>query len=192
MAGRVRDALVGAGCDSVVLVGGDPAWADRLGLPVVADQWPGEGPLAGVATALAHHRGGLTAGDVLVVAACDQPWLTATAVDTLVAALEATPTTRAAFPRAPDAPDGFDPLPGAWRAAAGPAVQAALDAGERRLGRVARAVFPLLVDLPRGTTRDVDVSEDLLRYPGSVPAGEPPTSQEPDRRPNLGEGRGRT
>ena len=46
------EALQGSGAEPVVLVGGDAAALGRFGVEVVADRWPQEGPLAGMATAL--------------------------------------------------------------------------------------------------------------------------------------------
>jgi molybdopterin-guanine dinucleotide biosynthesis protein A len=64
MAVRVAVALGGGGCVPVRLVGGGTL-PDDIGYPVVADRWPGEGPLGGVITAL------MDAGGDVVVAACD-------------------------------------------------------------------------------------------------------------------------
>ena len=51
---RVARALVAAGAQRVVVVGGDRAAIEALGLDVVADRFPGEGPLGGVLTAMAE------------------------------------------------------------------------------------------------------------------------------------------
>jgi molybdopterin-guanine dinucleotide biosynthesis protein A len=68
MALRVADALRAAGAERVVAVGGDADALRELGLDVVADQHPGEGPLGGILTALAAVD-----ADVVVVLACDLP-----------------------------------------------------------------------------------------------------------------------
>lgn len=70
MAARVRDAIRGAGIDPVVVVGGDARTATELGLVLVEDLFPGEGPLGATATALNFF----TQSHVLVVA-CDMPLL---------------------------------------------------------------------------------------------------------------------
>ena len=41
-------ALASAGCISVIAYGGDPVELEPLGLPVLADRYPGSGPLGGV------------------------------------------------------------------------------------------------------------------------------------------------
>jgi molybdenum cofactor guanylyltransferase len=79
MAEQVAAVLETAGCVPVVFVGGD---GDRLtaitGREVVADTWPGEGPLGAVVDALRWFDR-LDHGGV-VVAACDLPELTVEAV----------------------------------------------------------------------------------------------------------------
>jgi molybdopterin-guanine dinucleotide biosynthesis protein A len=79
MSARVRAALLGGGCSPVVAIGGRPAALGPLGFEVVPDEFPGEGPLGGVITALTHQP---TAHAVLV-AACDLPQLSATTVQAL-------------------------------------------------------------------------------------------------------------
>jgi molybdopterin-guanine dinucleotide biosynthesis protein A len=82
MADRVAAVLETAGCAPVVFVGGD---GDRLtastGREVVADTWPGEGPLGAVVDALRWFNRFDTRG--VVVAACDLPNLTVEAVQAL-------------------------------------------------------------------------------------------------------------
>ena len=80
MARRVADALLDAGCSPVIAVGGDAAELGRLGLVGVDDEFPGEGPLGGVLTAL-------SLGAPAVVLACDLPNIRAATVSALIAAL---------------------------------------------------------------------------------------------------------
>lgn len=90
-ASRVAGALSLAGCEPVVLLGGDPA-LDGLGLPHLADPEPGSGPLAAL-TAVTREWGGAP----IVVASCDLPMLEAADVRRLMTALgEATTTPRVA------------------------------------------------------------------------------------------------
>jgi molybdopterin-guanine dinucleotide biosynthesis protein A len=134
MVRRVVDALVEAGCSEVTAVGGDRARLLALGLDVVDDRWPGEGPLGGLVTAIevASSRG----ADVVLVAGCDLPFLTGRSLADLVTSA-----------RGPDidvalAHSGRDePLCAAWRVAScGPVLQRAFGTGERA---VHRAMAPL-------------------------------------------------
>lgn len=67
MAGRVAAALAAAGAQHVVAVGGHGRALTSEGLDWLADDWPGEGPLGGIVTAL---RAAGTAPTVVVLA-CD-------------------------------------------------------------------------------------------------------------------------
>jgi molybdopterin-guanine dinucleotide biosynthesis protein A len=85
---RVAAALAGAGCEPVVLLGGDPRLADPSAAGAYA--WEpdpsaatGEGPLVAVATAA-----GRWPGRSLVVAACDLPSLQPAAVAEVLAPVE--------------------------------------------------------------------------------------------------------
>ena len=51
---RVARTLADAGAAPVFVVGGDRARIEAMGLAVVPDRFPGEGPLGGVLTALQH------------------------------------------------------------------------------------------------------------------------------------------
>ncbi len=163
MARRVADALLAGGVDSVVLVGGEPAWADVLGLEVLADRHPGLGPLGGLATALL--AGAEAGAETVLVAPCDQPWLDGPSVQALLAAAVAAPPAALTRPVEPDG--GAHLLPAAWPVGLGPAVDAAVSAGERRLRHgfeLAGAAGVPIVDvaLSPGPLRDVDQPSDLV------------------------------
>lgn len=162
----VAAALRGAGCDPVVVVGGD---ADRLaaaGFEVVGDRWRGEGPLGGVLTALTHtartHPGRPT-----VVVACDLPRLDAATVRRLV---DAAGTGAADVVMAESGgPDGaaprLEPLCAWWAAGAAAALQRAFDAGERAIHR----------SLDGMQVRTVAVGLDVVlnvNRPADVPRGQ--------------------
>jgi molybdenum cofactor guanylyltransferase len=121
MARRVADVLIAAGCPSVVAIGGDTEELKRLGLEVVDDLYPGEGPLGGVLTALAI-------GSPVVVVACDLPNLESTTVRSLIEALDDHDAAMAHSDRA-------EPLCAIWSTRAAPLLQAQFQAGERAMHR---------------------------------------------------------
>lgn len=80
LASQVARALLGAGCESVLLVGGDGRRAAAAGWEWIPDHDPGAGPLGGVVTASLRHR-----HEPLLVAACDLPDIDAADLTPLVA-----------------------------------------------------------------------------------------------------------
>jgi len=75
--------IVASAAGSAALVG-DPERYCSLGYPVVPDRYPGEGPLGGILTALAH-----TSADWNLITACDMPGLNAGFLRELLAAAAA-------------------------------------------------------------------------------------------------------
>lgn len=170
---RVARALATGGAAPVVLVGSGagehpPLVIDGQDLAVIADDRPGAGPLAALATALRWAARSADA-EVAVVAACDQPDLTAELVVALVAALDHAPD--AAMAAVPVSPDGrHHPFPSAWRVAAAAAVERLVAAGARRmhdaldLGVVAVPTAPeVLADLD--TPAELAARRDRGRRP---------------------------
>lgn len=129
---RVVAALRAGGCEQVVAIGGDRAVLQALGLPVIDDRFPGEGPLGGVITALAS-----LSGEAVVVASCDLPHLTGGTVGSLLSALAVWSDDGRPDAGRPDVAlavtDRLHPTCAAWQHRALPALQQAFDAGERRL-----------------------------------------------------------
>ena len=183
MALRVADALRAGGAERVVVVGGGSASAHELGLEHIADRWPGAGPLAGIATAVSTAGAGAI-DEIIVVAACDQPDVTGALIADLVRALVgAADDVVAAAPRSADG--RREPLPTAWRAGAGPLLQRAVEAGERR----ADAGFGLggVVDVgvSDDELRDLDTPEEVLaRSAAGHPIRRPDPSSPQDHRPS--------
>jgi molybdopterin-guanine dinucleotide biosynthesis protein A len=152
-------ALHDAGASAVVCVGGDRvALADR-GLYVIADDHPGEGPLGGLLTALAHPG-----DEVIMVLSCDLPWASPAGVRAVVEALEAAPEADVAVP----VTGGHRQfLHAAYRRRARPLVEDAFVAGERALHR-ALAALPLVQveGLDPRWLQDADTPDDLPGEPG--------------------------
>ncbi len=166
MARRVADALLAAGADRAILVGGDPGWGPRLGLGRVPDRWPGEGPLGGLATALldvpAHPE------SIVLVAACDQPWLDGPSVADLAEALRQDRGAGAALATGQDG--RRQPFPSAWRPSAGGALGELVTAGHRRADAAFSLVRVLDIALPGAILDDVDWPSDLARWEDGLPS----------------------
>jgi len=147
MAQRVAAALDAAGAAEVVLVGA----ADRLlGRRHVADRYPGDGPLGGIITALAALD-----ADLVLVAACDLPWLDGPTVHALVDGIAAADV---AFART----DRREPMCAVWRreVALG-ALEAAFAEGERAIHRALAGLRVVDVDVDAYALTNVNTPEDL-------------------------------
>lgn len=146
-------ALATAGADPVVVVGGNRAAIEPLGLDVVDDHWPGEGPLGGIITALRS----LTT-ELVVVLACDLTDASAIAVGSVVEAVEGADV-------AVPVVDGRDQwLHGVWRRTALDTLSAAFEAGVRAPRHaVGSLVVARLLDGDPRWFRDADRPEDLPR-----------------------------
>jgi len=109
---------------SAVLVG-DPALYQEFGYPVVADGYPGEGPLGGIVTALRH-----TGAEWNLVVACDMPELSAEFLRRILDAAERS----GAAALVPVGPSGRrQPLCAVWHRRALAGVEATFQAGERKV-----------------------------------------------------------
>lgn len=151
LARRVANALRAAGADPVIAVGGDLAGLGALGLTVVPDGHPSEGPLGGILTALAE-----TTEDVVVVLACDLP---AADADTIRAVAEGL---RDADVAAPWHDGRHELLHAAYHRRAEPVLQAAFDAGERAPHRAVGDLDVIGVEgLPARALADADTPDDL-------------------------------
>lgn len=151
MARRVADVLARAGCEPVVAVGGDAGVLHEVGLAVVPDEYPGAGPLGGLITALHQFRDAA----VVVVVACDLPWLGADSVTMVLGSMR--PDDLAVIGRT----DRVQPLVGAWRPSACAALDEAFATGERRLRAVLGVVGAVFVDLPAAELTNVNTPDDL-------------------------------
>ena len=103
---------------------GEPASYDSFGLPVVPDDWPGAGPLGGIATALR-----VSSDTWNLIVACDLPYLTKAWLEYLVARAAAS----SADAVLPMNTLGAEPLCAAYHKRGEPAIRAALDRGIRKV-----------------------------------------------------------
>lgn len=171
MAVRVAAALVDAGADPVTAIGGDADALAAVGLNVVADDDPGEGPLGGVLTALR-----VSTAPIVFVAACDLVSPSASAVTATVEALvEAFDGVSETRDPAVAVPAVAVPVVGgrrqwmhtAWRTAAEGPLRAAFAAGERAVHAAVAAGRLRVVDLelPDPAVADADTPADLPGAP---------------------------
>jgi molybdopterin-guanine dinucleotide biosynthesis protein A len=161
LARRVHDALVAAGCDPVVAIGGDPEALGAHGLTVVPDRFPGAGPLGALVTTLEHLA---DRADIVVVLACDLPDADPRAVRAVCAPFSA-----------PDGADVDVVVPrgderrhmhhAAWRTRVAPRLAEAFDAGERAprrvLSRLRVVELPVTGMLDPAWLADLDEPTDL-------------------------------
>lgn len=144
---RVAKALSEAA--TVTAVGGDVIALSQLGLEAEPDLHPDDGPLGGIAQAL-----GIGAHDVIVVVACDMPFLNGATVRQLVEAVDGHDVAVAVH-------DGQrHPTLAAWHRAT--PVGDAFDRGERSPMRVLDELAVVEVELEDARIAiDVDTPDDL-------------------------------
>lgn len=152
MAARVAAALRDGGCDEVVAIGGDVDGLAALGLAVVPDEFPGEGPFGGLITALAACP---TAAAVVIVA-CDLPSLQAASVRALVAALPGHDVAVASVEAG-----RAQPVCAAWRPTALAVLRPAFVAGERRMMNAIGLLSQVVVPVPPQELANVNTPGDL-------------------------------
>jgi molybdopterin-guanine dinucleotide biosynthesis protein A len=159
MVDHARRALVEAGAQEVLAIGGDGPRLEALGFDARPDTTPGEGPLGGIIDALA------AASETLVmILACDQPDVDADLVRTIVGSFRSGDDAVV-----PIVSGRVQPLTACYSTHAHSSLRRSFDEGERaprralqRLRwRAARGVDPTLV-------QDVDDSGDLARYSSHV------------------------
>lgn len=112
-----------------------------LGVTGIPDRWEGEGPLAGIITALltTKETGG---ADWNLIVGCDMPfltreWLSYLAERALASGAEIV---------APKSPQGLEPLCACWRTSAAPKLQRALESGTRKITQAMRQLQLEIVD----------------------------------------------
>lgn len=116
---RLLESVVGT--PSII---GDPATYESFALPAIADDWPGAGPLGGIATALRVSNASWN-----LVVACDLPYLTGEWLSFLVARAVAS----AADAVLPLNEKGAEPLCAMYHKRGEPAIRAALESGIRKV-----------------------------------------------------------
>jgi molybdenum cofactor guanylyltransferase len=144
----------------VVVSTNDPGTYAFLGLPMVADRKPGQGPLMGIATSLGH-----VARDLCFVIGCDIPTVNPRFVQHMVGLAEGVDIV---MPR--DAEGRFEPLFAVYRRSVGCAAFEMLEAGERRIAALFERVRVRFVDFDGGgwykNINTIDDYFDAAEAPG--------------------------
>jgi molybdopterin-guanine dinucleotide biosynthesis protein A len=151
MATQVARAMLEAGAKEVFAVGGDAEILRVLGLRLVPDQVPHEGPLAGIIAALRD-----ASEEVVVVTACDMPWIRERHVAGIVDVI-------GKFDAVMSAADGqLQPLHTAWKRSALKKLEALFLSGERSALRAIRSLDYSVVDFGAGPwSIDLDTPGDV-------------------------------
>lgn len=155
MGGRSVDALERAGCRPVVAVGGQPDIHEALAVELVADLYPGEGPLGGIITALRRFPGRFVA-----VVACDLPWLEPDVVRSLADACRRATAADVALALT----DRPQPLLAVWAPTALPALIRVFEEGERAMHGALRGLTAVTVAARPEVVRNVNSPADVPRH----------------------------
>ena len=160
MALRVADKAA-AVCGTVSLVG-DPAIYGGLGLPVIADRFPGQGPLAGIEAGLA-----VSASEPNLFIACDMPAIPETLLEELFA-IDSDGHGDCVIPRHEDGK--VEPLCAVYQRRCHPVIREALEAGIRKVTDALRlledhglAIRYIRVSSP-SSFANLNTPEDWRRY----------------------------
>lgn len=156
MADRVIAAARRAGVDTVVVYGGDTDTLEALTAPVVADTYPGEGPVGGVLGALQHFGG--VATHVLVVA-CDLAHIDAATIRSLIdeAAGDAHSCVWVA------ATDRLEPMCALWAVSAVAEIEAVFIRGQRTAHRLIGELPHVAVTVSGDALRNINTPDDIGR-----------------------------
>ena len=148
---RAVGALTAAAIDTVIVVGGDQAAIEAAGHRFVPDEYPGEGPLGGIISAL-----GAVDTDLVVVLACDLLAASPVAVTRLLASLGGGDV------GGPGVEGRAQWLHAAWRRSAESALRTAFGGGERAPSRALGGLVTVeVVDASPTCYQDADTPSDL-------------------------------
>jgi molybdopterin-guanine dinucleotide biosynthesis protein A len=143
--------LLASVCDEVQIV----AAATKYPLsqwPVLADRWPGEGPLGGILTALSAMQSYQSDKAWALIVSCDMPFLTHEFL-TFFASHAAESRAQVVVPQSAS---GLEPLCACWRASAVAGVQTAFDSGVRKVTEAMKRLPMEVLDEPAWKRFDTD------------------------------------
>ncbi len=151
-------ALRSAGLHRIAVIGARESIGVPAGVDRVPDVHPDEGPLGGIITALEWAT-----SDLVVVMACDMPFLTGTAVEELIVRALRDPSASVVLAELDGRPQ---PLTAVWRSMKVlETLRGAFDAGERAPRRVLeRLVTVTVVPSDPDSLIDIDSPSDIERY----------------------------
>lgn len=156
MADRVLAALAGTGAEPLILVGGDPLELSALSAPVIADRYPGEGPVGGVLTAL-DHLATHERVDAALILSCDLVDITSDALWPILEAAAGDGHSRVWVA----ATDRLEPMCALWSSDARDLIRERFDAGERALHRILSEIPHTTVTVDAAALRNVNRPDDL-------------------------------
>jgi molybdenum cofactor guanylyltransferase len=113
-------------------------------LKIIEDQWPGEGPLGGIITALQHTAATDRSVEWNLILSCDMPFLTAEWLQFLVThARESNKEIQVILPHSAHGPE---PLCACYRTSAAEALKNAFDRGVRKVTQALKEVRTEVLD----------------------------------------------
>lgn len=120
--------LLASVCGEVIIVAAEGQYPDVL-VPLLADRWPGQGPLGGILTALQSSALRGTESIWNLIVSCDMPFLTRDWLEFLCQRAERS----AAQVAVAESANGLEPLCACWKTTSMPSVQAAFNSGVRKV-----------------------------------------------------------
>jgi molybdopterin-guanine dinucleotide biosynthesis protein A len=120
--------LLASVCGEVIIVAAEGKYPDVL-VPLLADRWPGQGPLGGILTALQSSALRGTESIWNLIVSCDMPFLTRDWLEFLCQRAQRS----AAQVAVAESANGLEPLCACWKTTSMPSVQAAFDSGVRKV-----------------------------------------------------------
>jgi len=157
--------LLASVCDDVTVIAPSGKYADAR-WPVLSDRWPGEGPLGGIVTALNSLKQAPAPEDSVapahdtcpfaIILGCDMPFLTTE----FLSFLKTRAVASEALVVVPESGRRLEPLCACWCAQSAGAIQAAFDAGGRKVSEAMKRV-PLEV-LDEATWKRFDTDGRLF------------------------------
>lgn len=137
-----RTAELVSGVTGSVRVVAPPGRYEDLGWPVIADRWPGEGPLGGILTALYTTLEKDAGCEWNVILSCDMPFLT----DEFLGFLSESAVGSEARAVVPQSARGREPLCACWRTAAAEELRIAFAGGMRRVNDALQQLHAEVLD----------------------------------------------